>query len=222
MKAFEIDFSTSGLSLKFKELWSTLGHRRIIFPTETSFSVTVVESVVDMSFDGKTSCELSWDFQGSSPMLQVSKNIDLSPADVLSHEDKKQIPLLISALRQGRLNFVVSPVGGISIRKAKTSRDYREGLYDWKFFNALVSPDDESSKRLLDILYDRPTIKKLINVVNLINAEFGRILEYITTQIWRAKDIFDEEGISGPSNIIPGKFFICFYLILNIYFYPLL
>ena len=58
LEAFEIDFSTSGLSLKFKELWSTLGHRRIIFPTETTFSVNVVESVVDMSFDGQTSCEL--------------------------------------------------------------------------------------------------------------------------------------------------------------------
>ena len=146
----------------------------------------------------------SWDFQGSSPILQVSKNVEISPADVTSHEDKKQIPLLISALREGRLNFVVSPVGGISIKQARTSRDYRDGLYDWKFFNALVSPDHESSRRLLDILYDRPTIKKLIHVVHLINSEFGKMLEYITLKIWRAKDIFDEEGIEGPGHVIPG------------------
>ncbi len=48
-----------------------------------------------------------------------------------SHEDKDQLPLLIAPLRQGRLNFNVSPVGGITITQAATSRESKEGLYDW-------------------------------------------------------------------------------------------
>jgi len=79
--------------------------------------------------EGKTKCEFSWDFQGLSPMLQVT-SIGLNPADA-SHEDKRQLPLLIAPLRQGRLNFNVSPVGGITITQAVTSRESKEGLYDW-------------------------------------------------------------------------------------------
>jgi hypothetical protein len=48
-----------------------------------------------------------------------------------SHEEKDQLPLLIDPLRQGRLNFNVSPVGGITITQAATSRESKEGLYDW-------------------------------------------------------------------------------------------
>lgn len=62
-------------------------------------------------------------------MLQVT-SIGLNPADA-SHEDKRQLPLLIAPLRQGRLNFNVSPVGGITITQAVTSRESKEGLYDW-------------------------------------------------------------------------------------------
>jgi hypothetical protein len=31
-----------------------------------------------------------------------------------------------------------------------------------------------------------------------------RILEYVLTQLWRAKEIFDQEGVSGPGHVIPG------------------
>ena len=102
--------------------------------------MNVVESVVDMSLEGKTQCELSWDFQGSSPILQVT-NVGHSPANA-THENKHQVSLLIRPLRQGRFNFHVSSVGGIQITQAVTSRENRDGLYDWKFFNAIVSPDD--------------------------------------------------------------------------------
>jgi hypothetical protein len=140
LEAYEIDFADSSVSLRIKEFTSTLGHRRIIIPTETTFNVNVVESVVDMSLEGKTQCELSWDFQGSSPILQVT-NVGHSPANA-THENKHQVSLLIPPLRQGRFNFHVSSVGGIQITQAVTSRENRDGLYDCKFFNAIVSPDD--------------------------------------------------------------------------------
>ena len=198
-------------------------------PTESTFVVKVVESVLDMTLEGRTQCELSWDLQGLSPMLQATA-VGESPANA-SHENKKQVSLLIAALRQGRLNFHVSAVGGVRITQAKTSREDREGLYDWKFFNAIVSPDQESAQRILEVLHDKRTMEKLLAVTNVVNPELHKILRYILTQgkssicrariqlptertaqiqscsvesVWRAKEIFDQEGVSDPGHAIPG------------------
>ena len=180
LEAYEIAFSGSSISLKIRESSATLGHRRIIMPTETVFVVSVIESIVDMAFEGKTECELSWDFQGSSPILQVT-SVGHSPANA-SHENRDQVAVLISDLRQGRLNFRVSDVGGISFKQAATSRAHREGLYDWKFFNALVSPDEESPDRIFLVLHDKRTMRKLLQVIKLINSDLEEILRYILIQ----------------------------------------
>ena len=180
LEAYEIDFSGSSISFKIKEWSSTLGHRRIIMPTESAVIVKIVESVVDMSMEGKTDCELSWDLNGLSPILQVT-SVGVSPADA-SHENKRQTSLLIPPLRQGRLNLHVSAVGGIRLSKAETSREDREGLYDWKFFNALVSPDEDSPDRILKVIHDKQTMGKLLSVVELVNIELHKILNYVLTQ----------------------------------------
>ena len=112
LEAFELDFSDTNILLKMKEASVTIGHRRVIFPSESTFSVTTVESILDMAFEGKSHCEFCWDFQGSSPILQVTEIANVSPAEV-SHEYKKQVSLLISALRQGRVSFHISSVGGM-------------------------------------------------------------------------------------------------------------
>ena len=202
LEAYEIDFSDSSLSARIKESTTSLGHRRIIIPTETTVVIKVVESIVDMALEGKTQCELSWDFQGLSPILQVTE-VGLSPEDV-THENKEQVSLLIAPLRQGRLNFHVSPVGGINITKAVTSREDKEGLYDWKFFNAIVSPDEESAERLMDVIHDKRTMNKLLQVIKLVNADAHRLLRYILTQVWRAKEILDQEGVSDGAHVIPS------------------
>lgn len=180
LEAYEINFSGSSLLFKIKEWSSTLGHRRVIMPTESVVNVKVVDSVVDMSMEGKTDCELSWDLNGLSPILQVT-SVGQSPADA-SHENKRQTSLLIPPLRQGRLNFHVSAVGGIRLSKAETSREDREGLYDWKFFNAIVSPDEDSPDRILKVIHDKRTMEKLLSVVELVNSELHKILSYVLTQ----------------------------------------
>lgn len=180
LEAYEIEFNGSSVSLKLKEYSATLGHRRVIIPTETTVAVKIVESVVDMSLNGSTSCELSWDFQGSSPILQVTP-VGQSPANAV-HENKQQVSLLIGELRQGRLQLHVSSVGGIAIQKASTLREDREGLYDWKFFSALVSPDEESAERILQVLHDKRTMEKLLQVVRLVNSDLHNILSYVLKQ----------------------------------------
>jgi hypothetical protein len=201
LEAYEIDFSRSSLSVKMKEYTVSLGHRRVIFPAESTFVVEVLNSVVDMGFEGKTQCELIWDFQGLSPILQVTP-LGQSPEDAVP-ENKKQVSILIAPLRQGRLSFHVSPVGGISITKAATSREDKEGLYDWKLFNALVSPDEESAGRIIDVLHDKRTMDKLLQVVKLINEDLCKTLRYLLRQVWRAKEILDMEGVSDPKHAIP-------------------
>lgn len=125
LEAYEVDFSGTNLSLKLKETTASLGHRRLIIPTETTLALHVVESVVDMSAEGQTRCEIGWDFQGLSPILQVTEIGD-SPSEV-DPEKRRQASLLIPPLRQGRVTLNVSSVGGISITKAATSRTDKEG-----------------------------------------------------------------------------------------------
>lgn len=180
LEAYEIDFSGSSVGLKLKEANSTLGHRRVIFPAESSFGLVIQHSVVDMALDGRTQCELRWDFQGSSPMLQVV-SLGQSPS-LSSHEERQQIALLISSLRQGRFNLNVSSVGGLKITEAKTTRENGDGLYDWKFFNALVSPDEDSPSHLYKVIHDKRTMNKLLQIMHLINADIEKVASYILQQ----------------------------------------
>lgn len=161
LERYEIDFSGSHVSLKITESNATLGHRRIIIPSESTFGVSIVESIVDMSFEGSTQCELHWDFQGASPILQVTDNIGENPS-LVCHEDRRQVAILIYSLRQGRFNLNVSSVGGLTITQAVTSRENKEGLYDWKFFNAIVSPDEHSFDHMINVLHDKPTMSKIL------------------------------------------------------------
>ncbi len=78
------------------------------------------------------------------------------------------------------------------------------GLYDWKFFNAIVSPDDQSAGHIMKVLHDKVTISKLLQVIELINKDLEKLLRYVMKQVWRAKEIFDAEGVSDPGHAIPG------------------
>jgi len=127
---------------------------------------------------------------------------EYSPATA-EHENKRSVEILLPALRQGRLNVNVSQVGGVSITKAATGRQTKEGLFDWKFFNALVSPDADPSV-LMDVLHHRQTMNRILEVVSLLNDDVHKILKYVLEQFWRAKEIIDSEGIVDPKHIIPG------------------
>lgn len=51
-----------------------------------------------------------------------------------------------------------------------------------KFFNALVSPDEESPARIMKVLHDKRTMRKLLQVVRLLNDELGDIVDHVLTQ----------------------------------------
>lgn len=78
------------------------------------------------------------------------------------------------------------------------------GLYDWKFFNAIVSPSDESAGHIFKVLHDQRSMLKTLQVIKLINKDLEKVLSYLLKQVWRAKEIFDSEGVSDPGHAIPG------------------
>jgi hypothetical protein len=51
-----------------------------------------------------------------------------------------------------------------------------------KFFNALVSPDEESPARIMQVIHDKRTMRKLLQVVRLLNKDLGNVLDHVLTQ----------------------------------------
>jgi hypothetical protein len=207
LEAYEIDCSGSTVAMKIKEYTATLGHRRIVFPAESTVSLQIIESVVDMGFEGKTRCDLGWDFQGLSPILQVTQ-LGASPEDA-DPEHKEQVSLLIGALRQGKLSLSVSPVGGITVNKAATSREDKDGLFNWKFFNALVSPDDDSLGRIINVLHDKRTTSRVLQIAKLISADLHKIIQFLLEQVWKLKETLDLEGIKEAKDALPAYRLAC-------------
>ncbi|GMI16022.1 hypothetical protein TrLO_g2083 [Triparma laevis f. longispina] len=200
---YHIECSSTRLSVTLERALLTMSHRRLILPSNSRISVKILESKVNMALDGVTQCEVSWDMQGASPVLQVT---DVGKTlEETEHEDKRSVEVLLKALRQGRLNLNVSQVGGIHVTSAATGRESKEGLFDWKFFNAIVSPDADGAQRLLSVLEHRPTVGKVLEVTELINPEISSILKYAINHFWRAKDILEQEGVSDPKHVIPGE-----------------
>ena len=79
------------------------------------------------------------------------------------------------------------------------------GLYDWKFFNAIVSPDDESAAHIFKVVHDKRTMGKVLQIIKVINRDLEKVATYILKQVWRAKDIFDAENISDPGHAIVSR-----------------
>ena len=61
----------------------------------------------------------------------------------------------------------------------------------------------------MEVIHDKRTMHKLLQVVKLVSKDGYKFFNYCFTQIWRAKDILDQEGISDPKHIIPGHRYIC-------------
>lgn len=58
-------------------------------------------------------------------------------------------------------------------------------------------------QRILDVLHDKRTMDKVLQVIELINEDLYNVLKYGLKQVWRAKEILDAEGVSDPGNLIP-------------------
>jgi hypothetical protein len=46
----------------------------------------------------------------------------------------------------------------------------------------LVSPDEESPARIMQVIHDKRTMRKLLQVIRLLNKDLGNVLDHILTQ----------------------------------------
>jgi hypothetical protein len=77
LEAYEIDFSGSSLTVKMKECSFTLGHRRIMFPAESTFVANVVESIADSKF-GRPICTLTMAFFSDERSIVLPRLVSFS------------------------------------------------------------------------------------------------------------------------------------------------
>lgn len=82
--------------------------------------------------------------------------------------------------------------------EAATFRENQEGLYECKFFNVIVSTDDESPGHIAKVIYDKLTVYKIVQVVKLFNYDMEKGMSYYVEQ-----EIFDNERLSNPAKNTP-------------------
>lgn len=46
----------------------------------------------------------------------------------------------------------------------------------------MVSPDEESPARIMQVIHDKRTMRKLLQVVRLLNKDLGTVLDHVLTQ----------------------------------------
>ena len=46
----------------------------------------------------------------------------------------------------------------------------------------MVSPDEESPARIMQVIHDKRTMRKLLQVVRLLNKDLGNVLDHVLTQ----------------------------------------
>ena len=66
--------------------------------------------------------------------------------------------------------------------EAATLRENQEGLYECKFFNVIVSTDDESPGHIAKVLYNKLTVYKIVQVVKLFNYDMEKGMSYYVKQ----------------------------------------
>lgn len=178
----DVDFSGSAARLRLDEGRLQLGARSLEIPTGSVLEASVPDAILATSGLGRGSCEVGWDLGGRSPLLIGEGG---------------WVELLVPALRRSRFRVEISPSGGLSV----TGED--GGLYDARFFNALLNPGGEP-KRWLDILLTDEAIERVLATVRVFSPELASTLGSLRHFALDARDALRAEGIAQPGDFVPG------------------
>ena len=179
----DVDFAGSNAKLMLDQARLELGQRSLELPAGTVLDAAVNEAVLSTSGLGRGSFDLRWDLGGRSPMLRG---------------EREWVELLVPALRQGQIAVALSPAGGLTIT-GETG-----GLYDARFFNALVNPGAEP-QRWLDLLLADEAIERVLGAVRVFSADTARFLSELRRFALRGRDALRAEGVEQPRDVIPGE-----------------
>jgi len=179
----EVDFSGTTSETVLARAGLSLGSRSLTLPADSTISAVVQEAVLATSGLGRGEFNTRWDFQGESPVL---------------HGKGQSVVLFVPELRQGEVDVNLSPSGGITVTGEE------KGLYDARYFNALLNPEDDL-ERLLDIIRSDEAMDHVFAAVRVFSEDAWDWLNKLRRFVKKAERIFDEEQISQPKHMIPGR-----------------
>ncbi len=179
----DLDVSGTCAELVVNETRLEMGPRSLTLPAGSTVSVRLPLGHLSTAGIGEAVFEVDWDFQSASPVLSAHG---------------RSVEIFVPDLRQSRLTVTLSPVGGVTIS------GHEGGLYDARFFNALVNPGAEV-ERWLEILDDDDAMDKVLGTLRLFTAGGADVLDEIRDFANRVRAILEQESIHKAGDFLPGR-----------------
>jgi hypothetical protein len=181
-RVVDLDVSGTSAQLVVNETRLELGPRSLTLPAGSTVSVRLPLGHLSSTGIGEAVFEVDWDFQSASPVLSAHG---------------RSVEIFVPELRQSRLTVSLSSVGGVTIS------GHEGGLYDARFFNALVNPGAEV-ERWFEILDDDDAMDKVLGTLRLFSAGGADVLDEIRAFAHRVRTILDQESIHTAGDFFPG------------------
>ncbi len=179
----DVDFGGSTLELQLERVHAELGHRQLDLPADSTVRARLLEGLLGSNGLGKARVGIDYDLQGASPVLGVLGQPGVEP--------------VVDELRQGAFELAVSPLGGLSISGPEG------GLYDARYFNALINPDQEP-ERWFELLRSDEALDHVVATVRVFSDELADLAENLRSFARRVDAALEAEGVSKPAHAIPG------------------
>ncbi len=180
---FEADFTGTTGRMVLQQAEATMDGRLLRLPPGSRFVASIDDGIIAGTGLGRASIRVAWDLLGTSPVLR--------------HKER-YVMLFVLPLCQGELDIHISPAGGISISGSEG------GLYDARFFNALLNPADEV-ERWLDILDSDEAVDRVLSTVEVFSPEMVTWLQRLRRFLRRCQAIADDEGLEKPADGLPAN-----------------
>ena len=177
------EFSGSRFDVHLRQAQARLGSRGLTIPEDTEFFVNVLEGTLSTSGLGRAEVFLGWDMHERSPVLR---------------RGRRATEIWVPELRRNSFYLRVSPSGGLSIHGPE------QGLYDARYFNALLNPADELG-RWQKIFESDEAVDRVIDSVRLLSDEAAELLEVIRDIARRFREVVDTEELREARDVIPAE-----------------
>lgn len=179
----EFDFAGSNFRIHLDSGKATLDKLRLDLPDNSRYTLGITEGKLAVSGLGRASIDVQWDFLNQSPVLR---------------KGRRKASLLVPDLRNGQFTVHISPTGGLTV-----SGD-EEGLYDARYFNALLNPQDELPK-ILEILSSEDAMDRVFAATEIVSKDVHGWLVRIQDFTDKMRRIFEQENITQPKDTIPAE-----------------
>ncbi|MBM4372717.1 MAG: hypothetical protein FJ098_13760, partial [Deltaproteobacteria bacterium] len=167
---------------RLRQAQARLGDRSLTLPEETDLRVDVRAGTLATSGLGRATLDLGWDMHERSPVLR---------------RGRRATEIWVPELRTNAFTLQVSPSGGLAIEGPPG------GLYDARFFNALLNPGQEL-RRWLEVLDSDDAVDRIIASVRILSDSAAELLEVLRRMARRVRTVVDEEGLREPRDVIPA------------------